>query len=54
VADMHKYRSSDTFSVVLISTGERERFVQGQELHYEGHKSLLGFSPVRYGRKTSG
>lgn len=44
--------SSDTFSVVLIGTGERERFVWGWELCYEGHKSLFGFSPVRYGRKT--
>lgn len=44
-AGLHKYMSSDTFSVVLISTGERERFVWGQELHYEGHKSLLAFSP---------
>lgn len=44
--------SSDTFSVVLIGTGERERFVWGWELRYEGHKSFFGFSPVRYGRKT--
>lgn len=41
---------SGSFILVLIHIGERERFVWGQQLHYEGNQTLPGVNNMKYER----